>query len=174
MVQNKALRITFAASLFLTCVARPQETTDLFQPVETGKGPSVTAASEVDESVLQSRLVTLDLERLEPTAESTGQAIRFNLFDDVTAEFELARAARPTLGGLHWFGREAGDTIERAVLSIVEGRTNGTLTVGTRFFRIEHVAGPVHRIEELRSERDAFGEDAVVPPGSLATEPLAK
>jgi len=123
--------------------------------------------------VIQSRLVTLDLVQLEPQGEAVGSKIRFNLFDDAVAELELARATRPLSGGLHWFGRESGDQIETAVLSIVEGRTSGSLTVGSRFFRIEHIAGPIHRIEELSSERESFGEDALIPPGAPKTQPLA-
>jgi len=177
VLKNKALWTqikTITTALLLTGAIFAQEPTDLFSPVEAGKGPATAQATTTEPGVLRTRLVTLDLPQLQPHAESVGEAVRFNLFDDVTAELELARATRPTLGGLHWFGRETGGTVERAVLSIVEGRTSGSLTVGSRFFRIEHVAGPIHRIEELSSEREAFGADAVVPPGAAVTEPLAK
>ena len=169
------LHITaLAATLSLTCVVQAQDTTDLFSPADGAKGPASAAANTSEPDVIQSRLVTLDLVQLEPQAESVGQRVRFNLFDDAVADLELARATRPLSGGLHWFGKEAGDNIESAVLSIVEGRTSGSLTVGSRFFRIEHIAGPIHRIEELTAERESFGQDALIPPGAPKTQPLAQ
>ncbi len=169
------IRLSVAA---LSCVllSTPGAAADLFQPAPESKGPAaVQAATAVPgEITYRTRLVTIDLSSLE-TADATSLAgsVLFNLFDDTAVELHPARALRDAQGGLQWFGRLAGDNMETAVLSLREGRVNGSVLVDGRFYRIEHVEGALHRVREVEALRLAPPEDAVVPPG-LPTGPLAK
>jgi hypothetical protein len=138
----------------------------LFQPATTA---DVTAASSarsaaVNRQAARQRLVRVDLgvlaRHVVPSAggnapDRLAQAqrldgiVRMDLFADVAATFRRTDVSVEDDGVYTWEGIVDGKAFHDALLVIKNGRITGRVQLHNRLFRIDPVAGQVHRITEL-------------------------
>jgi hypothetical protein len=150
---------------------------DLFADAPTAKARPAAALQSSPSGLtpVRSRLVRLNLDAIDPTASAAPirRRVRLNLFPGVDPEAVETRA-RPGAGPgrFEWFGRPDGDPLSDIVLSVVDGRVSGSLSLRQGFFQIRHVEGDIHEITEIQHGRLQTLDDAVPPP-NLPTAPVA-
>ncbi|MEZ5395945.1 MAG: Ig-like domain-containing protein [Bryobacterales bacterium] len=122
-------------------------------------------------AVVRSRLVRLNLDAIDP--DSAGAAaihsVRINLFPGIDPQAQRTRSAnhgRP--GRYFWFGQPQGEPESDVVLSVSDGRVNGSIALREGFFRIRHIEGDLHEIAEVAYDRPQSIEDAVPLPQTAA------
>lgn len=131
-----------------------------------------TRLVQIDRAVLAASVAPLGVDRRRDRLERArrlGREIEIGFFPDVAATFRRSDIRTLRDGGFVWAGRAVGER-GSATLVIVDGRVTGHAELGGRIFRIDPLAGDLHRIVEV----DPAGEkpDSVtVPPAALRVPP---
>ena len=125
------------------------------------------------------RPIRLDLATIDPDAPAARlrRRVRLQLFPGVELDVEETRSRRlDRPGRFQWSGRPDGDASEDVVLSVVDGRASGSISLRRGFFRIQHVAGDFHEVVELVLQSPPMANDAILPtapPLGAALSPVA-
>lgn len=164
-------------TLAFTQTLSAQNIPDLFRlPAKSGSPAQVRMEAADQElpaqfRLVRSRLVKLDSFALDPQNAERPQRLRLNFFPD--SAFEVAEfVARPRGPGkgFEWFGSLEDGRPAQAVLSVVDGRVSGSLGTAGAHYRIRHLEGDLHLIQEVLIE-EVPADDALVP--DLPASPLA-
>lgn len=112
-------------------------------------GSSTRAAKAVgtDKSVARQRAVAVRLEHLDPDAGALPARIGVELFDGNVVLLDVNRVERRASGDFTWYGRVEGQDRSQAVLTVIDGKIAGTITLSDSEARINEQY-------QLLSERD--------------------
>lgn len=101
-------------------------------------------------------------------AELLGDTLVLNLFPDLSPRFKRTSISADSGSGYVWEGLGDRELFD-ALLVIDNGTISGRVQLKSRLFRIDHVAGPVHRVTELDPRKFPRESDATPrPSGSRA------
>ncbi|MBI1358316.1 MAG: tandem-95 repeat protein [Acidobacteria bacterium] len=146
-----------------------QEIPDLFRdPTKVDGQARVAMQTAGDElppefRLVRSRMVQVDSSILDPESPNRPSEVRFNFFPDSSYDVSASVSNLRDAGqGFEWFGSVADGQPAQAVLSVVDGRVNGSLSTPQAFFQISHVEGDLHIVQELLIDLPP-SEDALVP-----------
>jgi len=142
---------------------------DLFKTPSKTSGPAQVMMQAADQELpaqlrlVRSRLVSLDAGALDPDNAARPRRLRLNFFADSAFEVAERIARRRGRGrGFEWFGSLADGLPAQAVLSVIEGRVNGSLGTGQAHYQIRHIEGDLHLVQEVLIE-EVPTDDALVP-----------
>lgn len=168
------MRRSSAAVLAAVLLGAPllaQPSPDLLLPLSKPSSFAVVS-SATGPPVVRSRAAAVRWDRLvaSPSDPSSSPVLRLNLFDDFA--FEAAGRVSSDESGVVWTHREGEAS---AVLRVEGGRVFGSIRAEDgRFFRIRHVSGDEHRVEEIDYRRFDIADDAVpADPDLLLNQPDA-
>jgi hypothetical protein len=82
-------------------------------------------------------------------AERLDGAVSIELFPDIRATFRRTEVGTVGDSGIAWSGIAAGNAANVAHFIVEGGQITGTVEISRRLFRIDPVAGSVHRVSEI-------------------------
>ena len=167
--------LLFAALQPLSAQTAP----DLFASPTKAGGLAQAAMRIADQELppefrlVRSRLVSVDLSAIDPDNAERPQRLRLNFFSDSTFEAtELIARQRANGEGFEWFGSLDDGMPAQAVLSVINGRVNGSLGTSQAHYQIRHIEGDLHVIQEILIDKPP-ADDALVPdPSRIRRTPL--
>ena len=166
------------AALSCTALVGQQPAENLILDAPAGKALPRAAQSTNDiyppgVTPVRSRPITLNLDAIDPDApRGRGRRrVRLDLFPGISLDVQETRARREgRRGRFSWSGRPANGDRSDVVLSVVDGRVSGSLSLRQGFFHIRHVQDGLHEVTELTVSQGQSQDDGVAPP---ALPPLA-
>jgi hypothetical protein len=188
---ERILRVT-ACALFMaaatTDLGTAARAAGLFEPATKADEATAKQRARVDRQAVRSRIVPVNSGELSRHVAPAGidtapnriaiarrldGIIRIELFPDAIATFRRTNVQTKPDGGYIWEG-DSDQSLSDALLIVQGGAVSGRVQLGNRLFRIDHVAGRLHRVTELNAA--AFPPEArplVAPavPGKLHARP---
>ena len=163
------------APMQLAQAAAPEAVPMLLAPAPvTAAGRATAKAQPVERSVARARGVAVDFTQLDPRSGRTPFAIGVELFDGVIVTLDLERIEQRRAGNFTWNGRVRGYDGSQAILTVVDGRIAGTITLSdpaartTATYQIQSGADGAHSLRQLNpsgfpSDHPAGGEGLHAP-----------
>jgi hypothetical protein len=160
----------------------------LFDPATNADEATAKQRTRADRQAVRSRIVRVSSGELSRHVAPAGidtapnriaiakrldGLIRIELSPDTIATFRRTNV-QPNAGGGHIWEGDSDQALSDALLIVEGGAVSGRIQLGHRLFRIDHVAGRLHRVTELNAA--AFPPEArplIAPaaPGKLRARP---
>jgi hypothetical protein len=160
----------------------------LFEPATNADQATASQRVRADREAVRSRLVRVNASELSRHVAPTGidtaanrvaiarrldGIIRIELFPDTIVTFRRTDLQTNADGGYVWEGA-TDEALSDALLIVENGTVSGRVQLGHRLFRIDHVAGRLHRVTELDASRfppEAAPLVAPAGPGKMQAQP---
>jgi len=123
-----------------------------------------------DPTIVRARYVDVNFEMLKAT--EVGDALLFDLFEDVVFTAVLDRLEATDFGGYSWIGHLKGVEYSQVVLVVAGGQMAGNITLPGEFYQIRYAGDGVHAIYGI--DQSTFPHEAEPVPVELSGEAIAK